>query len=185
MHEDAKMSALSLYLCRYTINMNKFLIICSLLVISSMMTEAIFDGGIISIPAGLALAGIVGLKVAGGIGFGAGVLASRGGRRGGLRFGRSVESIEDRFLQASVDDADDCAKKLVCMVNATPEESMTAEEKVVAEMFGYQDEINVSKSSVEFDLAALVGRKAGPAQCKSIYARCPHNQKYLIEVLGA
>lgn len=169
--------------------MNKFLLICTLLIANSYVSEAIFDGGLISIPI---IAGIIGLKIAGGIGFGAGVLASRGGRRGrfggrGRRFGRSVTESEvgDAFLQASIDDADDCAKKMVCMVNSKSVEELSEIEKTIHEMFGQDDEINVSKSTVEFDLAALVGRKAGYLQCKSVYARCPHSQEVLVQVFGA
>lgn len=34
------------------------------------------------------------------------------------------------------------------------------------------DAIDVTLPSVEFDLAALVGRMNGPARCKTIYSRC-------------
>ena len=37
-------------------------------------------------------------------------------------------------------------------------------------------------ASVEFDLAAIMGRQAGKTQCDTIYARCPYESKDIIKV---
>ena len=38
-------------------------------------------------------------------------------------------------------------------------------------------------ATAEFDLAALMGRQAGKAQCETIYARCPYESKDLMEIM--
>ena len=38
-------------------------------------------------------------------------------------------------------------------------------------------------ASVEFDLAAIMGRQAGKTQCDTIYARCPYESKDIMEVM--
>ena len=45
------------------------------------------------------------------------------------------------------------------------------------------DSINVNGDSVEFDLAALVGRKVNAAKCSKIYARCQFDKPKLMEIL--
>ena len=45
--------------------------------------------------------------------------------------------------------------------------------------------INLSSGTVEFDLAALIGRKAGTQQCQKIYARCNKEYDELLKVLEA
>jgi hypothetical protein len=49
-------------------------------------------------------------------------------------------------------------------------------------MFGH-GALDVSKSTVEFDLAAFMGRQAGEAQCEKIYSRCAYNSQILMEVM--
>lgn len=90
------------------------------------------------------------------------------------RYGRSVtdEEFENMFLSASVQDTDDCGKSFVCQLNAMPVSELGEFERVMRGMYGIDDNIDVTQDTVEFDLAALVGRKAGESQCKTIYQRC-------------
>lgn len=142
-------------------------------------SEAIFTGGIAITAAGL---GLLGLKAAAGIGFAKGAyLGSR--RSGGYSRRRYGRSTTDLVLQASVDDETDCAKKLVCMLNTVPEDKLAADELAIRSLFGLKDEIDVSSSTVEFDLAALVGRKAGAAQCQTLYSRCQYKEGSLMDII--
>ena len=150
-------------------------------------SEAVFSGGLV---VGGAALGLLGLKVLGGAAIGGGFLVGaalgrgRGGRRGGYsrrRYGRSVEDVEEIVLKATYDDRDDCAKKLVCVLNA--KDTLAEDEKIIATLFGKTGELDLAASSVEFDLAAYIGRKVGAAQCQKIYAVCPYQEEELMNVI--
>jgi len=150
---------------------------------------------------GAALAGLLGLKALLVGGFAAGALIGAASRRrtssrrshGRMmrksyrRHGRSVEDEIDEnsnaILDASLNDEDDCAKKLVCSLNAQDIRTLQADEVVIATLFGKSAGIDLSAATVEFDLAALMGRQTGKAQCDTIYARCPYQTKDLMEVM--
>jgi len=150
---------------------------------------------------GAALAGLLGLKALLVGGFAAGALIGAASRRRGSsrrshgrmmrksyrRHGRSVEDEIDEnsnaILDASLNDEDDCAKKLVCSLNAQDIRTLEADEVVIATLFGKSAGIDLSAATVEFDLAALMGRQTGKAQCDTIYARCPYQTKDLMEVM--
>ena len=92
------------------------------------------------------------------------------------RWGRSTEvtkndDLTETLLQTSLVDTNDCAKKLVCSLNAHDFTTLAADEKSIVTLFGQSDKIDVSAVTAEFDLAALMGRQAGPEQCQRIYAR--------------
>jgi len=150
---------------------------------------------------GAALAGLLGLKALLVGGFAAGALIGAASRRrtssrrshGRMmrksyrRHGRSVEDEIDEnsnaILDASLNDEDDCAKKLVCSLNAQDIRTLQADEVVIATLFGKSAGIDLSAATVEFDLAALMGRQTGKAQCDTIYARCPYQTKDLMDVM--
>jgi len=158
---------------------------------------------------GAALAGLLGLKALLVGGFAAGALIGAASRRrpsrkshgrmmrksshgrmmmrSSRRHGRSVEDEIDEnanaILDASLNDEDDCAKKLVCSLNAQDIRTLQADEVVIATLFGKSAGIDLSAATVEFDLAALMGRQTGKAQCDTIYARCPYQTKDLMEVM--
>jgi len=150
---------------------------------------------------GAALAGLLGLKALLVGGFAAGALIGAASRRrtssrrshGRMmrksyrRHGRSVEDEIDEnsnaILDVSLNDEDDCAKKLVCSLNAQDIRTLQADEVVIATLFGKSAGIDLSAATVEFDLAALMGRQTGKAQCDTIYARCPYQTKDLMEVM--
>ena len=91
-----------------------------------------------------------------------------------MRYGRSTaeEEFESIFLQASIADTDDCSKNFICQLNAQPLNKLSEFEQLMRNMYAPNDVIDVTKDTVEFDLAAVMGRKAGEAQCKTIYQRC-------------
>ncbi len=147
--------------------------------------EAVFSGGV-GITAGGLLAAAIGVKALAGFG-----LLLAGGRRGGSRksksrYGRSTVSVEDipsLINEAALEDEGDCAKKFVCEVHAKAFAALDETEQGIYMLFGTSEVIDVSKDSVQFDLAALVGRKAGFAQCQKVYARCNANNNQLKSAL--
>jgi F0F1-type ATP synthase membrane subunit c/vacuolar-type H+-ATPase subunit K len=147
-----------------------------------MYTEStLILAGIIAVKAAIVGAFIIG-GIAGGI---AGSAARNRGRSHGHgrgRYGRSVAEVDEMFLTASQDDADDCAKKLICSLSARDPRTLAQDEAVIVSIFG-QGDLDVSKSTVEFDLAAIMGRKAGEAQCEKIYSRCVYPTNTLMEVM--
>ena len=86
---------------------------------------------------------------------------------------RDAQSIdlEEVILEASIQDADDCLKSFVCQLNSKSAESLSPLEKVWILTFG-QNDIDVTLPTIEFDVAAVMGRKAGVKQCHTIYSRC-------------
>ena len=92
-----------------------FLVFSSIIMVSE---SALILAGIIAVKAAIVGGFIIG-GIAGGLIGGAG----RGGRgfggrshghgHGHGRYGRSVSNVDDMFLIASQNDADDCAKKLI------------------------------------------------------------------------
>ena len=163
----------------------KSALICAGLVVMATVSEAIFDGGIISGPA---LLGLIGLKVLAGKSIAVGAALGSASRRrsgGRKRYGRSVFESDDAVLRASWEDIDDCAKKMVCEINAMPYAALDKEMANIHNMFAQGGTIDVAADSVEFDLAAIMGRKAGAAQCQTIYRRCPYTVEQLMQELRA
>ena len=58
-------------------------------------------------------------------------------------------------------DQDDCSKRLLCELNAKRAEgkTLTDTEEVLADAFGKQDNLDVGVETLEFDVAAVLGRK--------------------------
>ncbi len=133
-----------------------------------------------AITVGELLAAVIGIKALSGFGF---FLA----RRTRSRFSRSAVSVEDvpsLIYEAALEDKGDCAKKFVCEVHAKDFTSLDKAENGIYMLFGTSKVIDVSKDSVQFDLAALIGRKAGFTQCQKVYARCRANNNQLKSALG-
>nr|XP_040575406.1 uncharacterized protein LOC121124320 [Lepeophtheirus salmonis] len=136
--------------------------------------------------------GIIGALIASGSGRGGRRGGRRGGGRGGRRGGRrggslryfgkrSIDDFESVLLSASQHDASDCAKKLVCEVSGLTLEDINSEETMIARLFN-PDHLDVTKATVEFDLAAQIGKHVGIQQCSIIYQRCPHSRRKLIDI---
>ena len=58
-------------------------------------------------------------------------------------------------------DRDDCSKRLVCELNAMRSNGqvLSQHEEVLAKAFGNSGELDVGKNSLEFDIAAVLGRE--------------------------
>ena len=158
------------------------------------LSEATFIIGTTAVGGAWALAGLLAVKAAvfGGVALGAGLARSRSSRRRSYRksyrrYGRSVDDEVDEktelLLTASLNDGQDCAKKLVCSLNAEDVNTLSYEEQAIAKLFGQAENIDVTAVTVEFDLAAHMGRKAGQDQCQLIYSRCPYGTKALMDVI--
>lgn len=140
-------------------------------------------GGWVGVVLGLKLLAIKGALIAG-------LLSGGGGRRGGRRGKRSLEnndlesmSLEEVFLETSTHDADDCAKMLICQLNAKPAQELQSDEYVIASTFGAVPSLDVRAPSVEFDVAAHMGRIAGDEQCKIIYTRCKVSSEQIMDTI--
>ena len=59
--------------------------------------------------------------------------------------------------------------------------NLQEDELAIASSFGQVDAIDLGLPSVEFDLAALIGRNVGSARCKTIYDRCHLTPQALME----
>ncbi len=67
-------------------------------------------------------------------------------------------------------------KAYVCEVNSLPFEKLNDLEKTIQQRFAETlAQIDPSSSTVEFDLASVIGRTVGVNQCKTIYGRCPND----------
>ena len=154
-----------------------FLVLSSII----MYTEStLILAGIIAVKAAIVGAFIIG-GIAGGIA-GSAARNNRGRSHGRSRYGRSVADVDEMFLVASQNDADDCAKKLICSLAARDPRTLAQDEAVIVNIFG-KNTLDVSKATVEFDLAAIMGRKAGGAQCEKIYSRCVYPTNTMMEVM--
>ena len=69
------------------------------------------------------------------------------------RYGRSIEdeeiideheALSNAILDASLNDAEDCAKKLICSLNAKEVSTLASDESAIAELFGKSGSIDVS-----------------------------------------
>jgi len=71
-------------------------------------------------------------------------------------------------------DQDDCSKRLVCELNAMRSEGqlLTEHEEVLADAFGNGGELDIGKDSLEFDMAAVLGKEVGSRRCAMSYRRC-------------
>lgn len=97
-----------------------------------------------------------------------------GGGRGRGRHGREAEAADFNsvLLEQNQKDVDECAKLLVCALNAKPINKLDEDEFAIASTFGQSDSIDVTVPTVLYDVAAHVGRKAGEKQCRTVYPRC-------------
>ena len=87
-------------------------------------------------------------------------------------------------------DQDDCSKRLVCELNAMRRDGqeLSEHEIVLADAFGNTGELDVGKDSLEFDIAAVLGKEVnknkntfflkmyfiqvGAKRCELSYRRC-------------
>ena len=57
-------------------------------------------------------------------------------------------------------DQDDCSKMMLCQLNAklAAGEKLTQNEVIIAESYGKNEEVDINAESLEFDIAALLGK---------------------------
>ena len=109
------------------------------------------------------------------------------------RYHRSVEDtdaleaeVTNLVLDAEIADVQDCAKMFICQLNTFDPNGLDSIEAFIQNMFGLDDQgiLDLSKLSVRFDLAAVVGRRIGLGQCQNLYKNCqiPYDQlKTIVE----
>merc|ERR1712106_467702 len=71
-------------------------------------------------------------------------------------------------------DQDDCSKRLLCELNAklVDGKDLTENERIIANAFGQNSEIDIGAETLEFDLAAVLGKEGGMRRCELSYGRC-------------
>jgi len=71
-------------------------------------------------------------------------------------------------------DQDDCSKRLLCGLNSKRAEGqeLTENERIIADAFGKNNEIDIGVETLEFDLAAVLGKEGGLRRCELSYRRC-------------
>jgi len=81
-------------------------------------------------------------------------------------------------------DQDGCGKKLICELRAKQQSSgFTADEKLIAENFGSGTQVDVSDITVEYDLAAQLGKYMGLDRCQQLYNRCDLSSSDMIRMI--
>ena len=68
-----------------------------------------------------------------------------------------------------VKDQDDCSKMMLCQLNAkrATGESLSQNEAIIADSYGKGDEVDINAESLEFDIAALLGKVVSDSSRKS------------------
>merc|ERR1712024_42272 len=104
------------------------------------------------------------------------------------RIEREVESggfdINNWYRDMTEMDQDGCGKKLICELRAKQQSSgFTADEKLIAENFGSGTQVDVSDITVEYDLAAQLGKYMGLERCQQLYNRCDLSSSDMIRMI--
>ena len=81
------------------------------------------------------------------------------------------------FQKISKMDVNDCAKRYVCEISATPKHLLTAQDISTLSMFGQnQVKSKTTSAKYEYDVAWVRGNTARNLQkCKTFYTKCPVN----------
>ncbi|XP_063588179.1 uncharacterized protein LOC134765444 [Penaeus indicus] len=133
--------------------------------------------------AATALAGVGALAAAGVI------LAAKASSSNGKRSASGCFPVNnpDLFITlAANSDKLGCGMRLVCELEATPDEALSHEERLILGLFGRSpapvnfDQLNTPKAG--FQYAAFVGAKAASvAECASTFNQCPFDRATMIE----
>merc|ERR1711936_137306 len=104
------------------------------------------------------------------------------------RIKREVESggfdINNWYRDMTEMDQDGCGKKLICELRAKQQSSgFTADEKLIAENFGSGTQVDVSDITVEYDLAAQLGKYMGLERCQQLYNRCDLSSSDMVRMI--
>merc|ERR1712024_155829 len=104
------------------------------------------------------------------------------------RIEREVESggfdINNWYRDMTEMDQDGCGKKLICELRAKQQSSgFTAGERLIAENFGSGTQVDVSDITVEYDLAAQLGKYMGLERCQQLYNRCDLSSSDMVRMI--
>jgi len=82
-------------------------------------------------------------------------------------------------------DQDDCSKRLLCEINAkrASGQTLTESESILADSFGKDNNLNVEAETLEFDIAAVLGRQVGLSRCELSYRRCEIKVKEMMRMI--
>merc|ERR1712227_895864 len=100
-----------------------------------------------------------------------------------IRKRRTVSQTEADSMLGLVESLDqsNCAKQLVCQINAKNVEERTPEESVIIAMFGKQYGGASKLSMAEFEFAAKIGATSGSELvCQDVYSSCPYSAKQIL-----
>merc|ERR1711953_572123 len=80
-------------------------------------------------------------------------------------------------------DQDGCGKKLICELRAKQKSGFTEDERLIAENFGNGTQVDVSDITVEYDLAAQLGKYMGLERCQQLYNRCDLSSSDMVRMI--
>merc|ERR1711936_293997 len=103
------------------------------------------------------------------------------------RIKREVEAggfdINDWYRDMTEMDQDGCGKKLICELRAKQKSGFTEDERLIAENFGSGTQVDVSDITVEYDLAAQLGKYMGLERCQQLYNRCDLSSSDMVRMI--
>merc|ERR1719334_269998 len=82
-------------------------------------------------------------------------------------------------------DQDDCSKRLLCELNARKAqgESLTDNERIIADAFGKDNNIEIGEETLAFDLASVLGREGGMRRYELSYRRCETSVPDMVKMI--
>ena len=133
--------------------------------------------------AGVALAGVAGLAL--GAALVGGLALSRRGKRS-VAVQQQTDMVLDMVATA---DAYGCALKLVCLVEARPEQQLSAEDQLILQLFGKApaalDKEQVSTPRQAYFYAAYLGSAQGADACSAVFHTCEVGYDAMMEYVRA
>merc|ERR1712128_43818 len=80
----------------------------------------------------------------------------------------------------------DCSKRLLCGLNAkrAEGEDLTENEQIIADAYGKNNDIDIGVETLEFDLAAVLGKEGGLRRCELSYRRCETTVPDMMEMIN-
>jgi hypothetical protein len=95
-----------------------------------------------------------------------------------------AKQVSLSYKFANNNDAEDCAKKLLCELAGKRKESkspMAWDEELLLEAFD-AEEIDYTSASVQFQVAVKVGKK-NESNCRDVYSRCSLDLQQMLKML--
>merc|ERR1712156_222332 len=82
-------------------------------------------------------------------------------------------------------DQDDCSKRLLCELNAMRKEGkeLSEDAEVLADAYGAGNNLDIGAETLEFDIAAVLGRTVGKLRCELSYRRCETSVEDLLNMI--